>query len=96
MANQDQIIALLHARTAEVERAFNRLLEEKNELERQKRELLDRVAQKQSEIEAAQARFEQLKVARVIAGSQEDVRNARMQVDGILREIDKCIALLNR
>ncbi|MGE4569512.1 MAG: hypothetical protein AB7C90_10085 [Bacteroidales bacterium] len=96
MANQDQIIAVLRARAAEVEMAFNKLLEEKNQLERRQRELLEEMGRKQSEIEAAQARFEQLKVARVIAWSAGDVESARVQVDGILREIDKCIALLNR
>ncbi len=96
MANQDQIIAVLRARTAEVEMAFDRLLEEKIQLERQQRELKEEIGRKQSEIEAAQARFEQLKVARVIAWSADDVESARLQVDGILREIDKCIALLNR
>ena len=96
MANQDQIIAVLRARAAEVEMAFNKLLEAKNQLERRQRELLEEMGRKQSEIEAAQARFEQLKVARVIAWSAGDAESARVQVDGILREIDKCIALLNR
>ena len=96
MANQDQIIVMLQSRVAEVAAAVDELRAENDHIMKLNEELMILVSQKQSEIEEMQASFEQLKLAKTLAGSQEDIKNAKTRVDEIMREIDKCIALLNR
>ena len=87
---------MLRSRVAEVAAAVDELRAENNHIMRLNEDLMGLVSQKQSEIEKMQASFEQLKLAKTLAGSQEDIKNTKTRVDGILREIDKCIALLNR
>jgi hypothetical protein len=40
--------------------------------------------------------FGKLKVAKTLEASSEDVRDTKLRINQIVREIDKCIALLNR
>lgn len=40
--------------------------------------------------------FNKLKMARTLEASSEDVRETKLRINQIVREIDKCIALLNR
>jgi predicted RNase H-like nuclease (RuvC/YqgF family) len=40
--------------------------------------------------------FGKLKVAKTLEASGEDVRDTKLRINQIVREIDKCIALLNR
>ena len=40
--------------------------------------------------------FSKLKIAKTIESSSEDVHETKLRINQIVREIDKCIALLNR
>ena len=40
--------------------------------------------------------FSKLKIAKAIESSSEDVHETKLKINQIVREIDKCIALLNR
>jgi chromosome segregation ATPase len=40
--------------------------------------------------------FGKLKMAKTLEASSEDIRDTRLRINQIVREIDKCIALLNR
>ena len=50
------------------------------ELERQKQEM--------------KAQYDNLKVARILELSDSDTRNARQKINRLVRDVDKCIALL--
>lgn len=41
-------------------------------------------------------RIEALEISRGLAGNHEDQRVARLRVNKLLREIDKCLALMNK
>lgn len=68
-------------------------------------ELADVKAQllaKQEELEAShhkiqelQAQYDNLKIARVVTINQQEVTNAKKKLSGLVREVDRCIALLN-
>ena len=45
---------------------------------------------------ALQKRVQTLETARAFAGSKADNRAARLRVNRLIREIDNCIALMNR
>ena len=63
-----------------------------NELSDVKRQL----AAKNEEAKELQARYERAKFSGAILGSGEDAVTARRRVNELVREIDKCIALLDR
>ena len=51
----------------------------------------------ESKLEEIGNRYETLKIAKVLSSVPgEDVHETKIQVNRIVREIDKCIALLNR
>ncbi|HJZ39369.1 MAG TPA: hypothetical protein VJ203_03310 [Bacteroidales bacterium] len=60
-------------------------------------ELRERVELLESKLEEIGNRYETLKIAKVLSSVPgEDVHETKIQVNRIVREIDKCIALLNR
>lgn len=76
-----------------------RLQEQTNlnlELEEKNRELQQLVQQKQSVIEELEDKNQKLALVRGIMAESEDAGEARVRINRIVREIDKCIALLNR
>ncbi len=54
---------------------------------------LKKVVDSKTEIEK---QYGQLKMARVIEASPEDIQQTKKRINQLVREIDKCIALLNR
>jgi wobble nucleotide-excising tRNase len=63
-----------------------------NELSEARRQL----AEKNEEVKELQARYERAKFSGAILGTGEDAVTARRRVSELVREIDKCIALLDR
>lgn len=64
----------------------------KNELSETRRHL----AEKNEEVKELQTRYERAKFSGAILGEGEDADTARRRVSELVREIDKCIALLDR
>jgi septal ring factor EnvC (AmiA/AmiB activator) len=64
----------------------------KTELSEVRRQL----AEKNEEVKELQARYERAKFSGAILGGGEDPVAARKRVSELVREIDKCIALLDR
>lgn len=63
---------------------------------REKAELLDKFKQKDQEYHSLEARLDTLKMAKTLTGNNNDVLDAKSKVTNLVREIDKCISLLNR
>lgn len=70
--------------------------EEKDHLKQEILNLTNQFKQKETELEELKNRYTNLKVAKSILPGNEDVHDARIKVNKIVREIDKCIALLNK
>lgn len=47
------------------------------------------------EAAAWKAKFDNLLTAKVVSANEEEMKNARMRLSKLVREVDKCIALLN-
>jgi predicted nucleic acid-binding Zn-ribbon protein len=76
-----------------------RLQEQKDryrELEVQNEELQNMVQQKQSQIKELEERNQKLALVKTIMAESGDAGEARIRINRIVREIDRCIALLNR
>jgi len=57
---------------------------------------LNKLAAKEEEVKELKARYERAKFSGAILGGGEDAVTARRRVSELVREIDKCIALLDR
>lgn len=53
------------------------------------------IAALQEELEQIQAKYKNLAVAQAVTSQESDVAAARSRFDKLVREIDKCISLLN-
>ena len=71
-------------------------LDENDRLKQQNKDLQKAVRQKESLIEELEQKNQQLSLAKSIMANSENAHDARIQINRIVREIDKCIALLNK
>jgi len=53
------------------------------------------VAQLMQKIEVLNAKYENLLMAKVVSANNGEMKDARMRLSKLVREVDKCIALLN-
>ena len=65
-------------------------------------ELTAFLVQKEGELQQAMKTIEELNAkcdnmltARIVSTNEEEMKNARMRLSKLVREVDKCIALLN-
>ena len=65
-------------------------------LYKEKDELLEQLAKKDIEIESLETKINTLKLAKSLSGANNDMHDSKVKVNNLVREIDKCIALLNR
>ncbi|MBQ7443585.1 MAG: hypothetical protein IJS59_06930 [Bacteroidaceae bacterium] len=93
-AEEEKTIRLLETRTRQLILKFEQLKAENSEL-------LDELVAKDSELAAARKRTKELesdltnlKMARMLSVSDTDIGMARQRVSRLVRDVDKCIALL--
>ena len=96
MEEPDDILNSLKERTKQIMALCDGLREEKKSLLTTNRELIKKVAQNEKEIDNIKTKFRTLKIAKTVSGADNDVHETKLRVNRIVREIDKCIALLNK
>ena len=69
---------------------------EVKELSDQNLGLKESIVFKDTEIKDLQTKCEHLKLAKLLTSGSNDVHEAKLKVNRMVREIDKCIALLNK
>lgn len=72
------------------------LKQEKRQLKEKIGELEQLIGSLQEENRLLQQKYENLKLARMIGYSEDDQKDAKNRIQKLVREIDKCIALLNK
>ena len=95
-AGQVEIIEGIRQKIQTVKNRLNSQLEENVRLKKQNEDLRNSVRQKQVLIEELKQKNQQLSLVKGIMADGDDKQEARNQINRIVREIDKCIALLNR
>lgn len=96
MEEPDNILNSLKERTKQMMVLCDGLKEEKKDLLSSNRELKNKVTQQEKEVEIFRTKYKTLKIAKTVSGTDNDVHETRIRVNMIVREIDKCIALLNK
>ena len=74
----------------EKERTVNELLS------KEKAGLREKIRLEQDRIKDLEEKYNKLKISKALVASGEDVHDAKLKVNKMVREIDRCIALLNR
>jgi hypothetical protein len=76
----------LHIKAKEENRRLNEVLSEKEAF----------IRELNAQNEELKQRNEHLKIAKSLMGTEEDSHEARIKINKLVREIDHCIAMLNR
>ena len=93
---QGVILDHLKNKVQKVFNLYDRLKSENAALLKEKNELEKKLKDKESEIEFLKNKHNKLKIAKSILASTGDKHDARIKINRIVREIDNCIALLNK
>lgn len=72
------------------------LKEENNQLENKVSELQNTLSQQKTEIENFNKKVNMLKMAKSLGGDSENNTEMKLKINELVREIDKCISLLNK
>ena len=96
MAIQEDMICSLEEKINRVIQVAGKLGFKNRQLQQQIDELSGQLRAKNQEMEVLESKFQSLKLTKTMISSPEDIRNVKFQVNQMVREIDKCIALLNR
>jgi len=96
MANQDDIIYLIEGKIAQAIHVAEGFKADNEQLKQQVAELSQMFHLKDQELKVLESKYHSLKLAKTLSSSSEDAKNVKNQVNRMVREIDKCIALLNR
>lgn len=75
---------------------YEKQKEEAGQLRSRNGELEDQLRSAKAEMEELEEKHDKLKISKALIASSEDVHDAKLKVNRMVREIDKCIALLNR
>ena len=65
-------------------------------LVRENHELKEKVKTVEQNLNEIKTKYDKLKIAKTIMTSSNNLHDARLKVNRMVREIDRCIALLNR
>tara|TARA_B100000767_G_scaffold216994_1_gene204638 strand:- start:369 stop:650 length:282 start_codon:yes stop_codon:yes gene_type:complete len=74
----------------------NQLTAEKNSLRKNNDALNAQLQEKEKQIIALQDKVKLMNISKSVDTSEEDVKATRLKINEYVREIDKCISLLNK
>jgi len=95
-AEQAEILEVIREKIQSVKSRLREAREENEQLKRVNDDLQQSIRQKQSLIDELEHKNQQLTLVKSIMVDSEDAHDARIRINRIVREIDRCIALLNR
>jgi hypothetical protein len=93
---QDDSITGLHEKVKKVIELYTRSIEQINIQSAENKELKIKLHKAEKEIIEINKKYDTLKIAKSMLDSGDDKHDAKIRVNKMVREIDKCIALLNR
>ena len=91
-----EIINGIREKIQTVKSRLNQQVEDFELLKKVNDDLNNKIRQKQVQIDELEAQNQKLKLAKSFLAESDDPHDARIKINRIVREIDKCIALLNK
>jgi len=95
-AEQAEILEVIHHKIHSIKERLKAAREENELLKKENEDLQQAIRRKQVLIEELEHKNQQLTLVKSIMVDSEDAHDARIRINRIVREIDKCIALLNK
>jgi len=96
MTDYENIISALNNKASKMISVIEKVKTENSALKLEMEQLKNSLKTKELECHDMHVKYENLKLAKVIQLSGNDLHDAKIKVNKIVREIDKCISLLNR
>ncbi len=75
---------------------YKQLHEEKDKIEQDYNNLSDKLESYEDEMKSLQEKIRLMKISKSVDTSKEDAKSTKLKINEYIREIDKCIALLNK
>ncbi|MDR0815470.1 MAG: hypothetical protein LBN37_06945 [Bacteroidales bacterium] len=95
MAVQNDIVFSLEENIKRILLVANELKVSNLQFQQRVDELSEAVRVKDLEIEDLTSKYQTLRLAKTLVPSADDGKNVKFRINKMVREIDKCIALLN-
>ncbi len=95
-AELEAVINSLNENIEKLKAKYNNALKENNQLSAELLKLKEELKNKEEENESLIKKYESLKMAKTIAAASGDAHDAKIKINRLVREIDKCISLLDR
>lgn len=96
MSEYESIISALNNKAEKMISVIEKLKAENSALKEELGQANKELKSKELDFHDLNVKYENLKLAKVIQLSGSDLHDAKIKVNRIVREIDKCISLLNR
>ena len=91
-----KIINNIEVKVGKLIAKYDKLNAEKLDLQRNNNTLNVQLQEKESQIVALQDKVKLMNISKSVDASKEEVKSTRLKINEYVREIDKCIALLNK
>lgn len=89
-------IGQVHQKAEKLIHLHRLLLEENNRLKADNKKLAETVVQQSRELSDLGERLKVIRLARQVTGSDQNSRDLKLKINEYIREIDRCLALINR
>jgi len=96
MSNQQEIAESLRDKIQRFISLYERTKAERDSLSLDRKTLEFQIAQQQKIIKELEDKYKKVQLAEAFKATSSDTRDAKLKVGKIVKEIDKCIALLNK
>lgn len=90
------IINSIEAKLLNLINNFNQIQKENSDLQKNNYALNERLEEKEKLIANLQDKVKLMNISRSVDSDSEDVKATRLKINEYIREIDRCIALLNK
>lgn len=95
MSEESQIVSKLKGHIEHIISCYEVALFEKGELERKLSEAMTDLDKYKTKVKELEDKLEKKQLTTAFEASSQDIKEARQRIARIVREIDKCISLLN-
>ena len=89
-------LKLLNRKLDELLNKYNKLKTEHEGLENGNEALRNKLQEREARMKELEIKYERIKLSGALLGEGENATEARKKITELVREIDKCVALLNR
>jgi len=97
MSGQDyEVLVVLNRKLDELLNRYNNLKAEYEEINNRNRALEGMLRERDEKIKELETKYERVKISGALLGEGENALEAKKKITELVREIDRCVALLNR